>query len=211
MIAWTIPTNGGEALAIIVAIAFGLTLPMTAVQILWLNMVLTVTLGLVLAFEPSEPDVMKRKPRPPGSALLTPFLIWRIVFVSILFVAGTFGIFLWAKARGLDDETARTMVVNMLVVMEIFYLFNVRYLHGRSFTWRGALGTPMVLVAIIGVVIAQLAFTYSRWMHELFDSRSIAFADGAVIILAGAAVFALLECEKALFRRTGLTDRVGGA
>lgn len=211
VIAWTIPTNGGEALAIIVAIAFGLTLPMTAVQILWLNMVLTVTLGLVLAFEPSEPDVMKRRPRAPDGPLLTPFLIWRVVFVSILFVAGTFGIFFWARTRGLDDDTARTMVVNTLVVMEIFYLFNVRYLHGRSFTWRGALGTPMVLAAIVAVVIAQLAFTYSPWLHRLFESRPVAFADGVVIILIGLAAFVILECEKVLFRRTGLMERMGGA
>lgn len=211
VIAWTIPTNGGEALAIIVAIAFGLTLPMTAVQILWLNMVLTVTLGLVLAFEPSEPDVMRRKPRAPDGALLTPFLIWRVVFVSILFVAGSFGIFFWAKTKGLSDETARTMVVNTLVVMEIFYLFNVRYLHGRSFTWRGALGTPMVLAAIIAVVLAQIAFTYSPWMHGLFESRPIAFADGIVILLIGLAAFVVLECEKTLFRRTGLMERLGGA
>jgi magnesium-transporting ATPase (P-type) len=211
VIAWTVPTNGGEALAIIVAIAFGLTLPMTAVQILWLNMVLTVTLGLVLAFEPSEPEVMKRKPRAPDGALLTPFLIWRIVFVSMLFVAGSFGIFFWAKAQGFSDETGRTMVVNTLVVMEIFYLFNVRYLHGRSFTWRGALGTPMVLAAIAAVVLAQIAFTYSPWMHGLFETRPIAFADGVVIILIGVATFVTLECEKTLFRRTGLMERLGGA
>ncbi|TDR93638.1 HAD-IC family P-type ATPase [Enterovirga rhinocerotis] len=211
VIAWTIPTNGGEALMIIAAILFGLTLPMTAVQILWLNLVLTVTLGLVLAFEPSEPDAMRRKPRAPDSSLLTPFLVWRIVFVSALFMIGGFGIFSWAKAKGLSDETARTMVVNVLVVMEIVYLFNVRYLHGRSFTWRGALGTPMVLAAIVAVVLAQLAFTYAPWMHALFDSRPVALADGIVILLVGVAAFAILEAEKAIFLRTGLMDRMGGA
>ena len=99
-------------------------------QILWVNMVTTVALGLTLAFEPTEPGTMRRPPRPAGEPLLTPGLLWRILFVSALVVAGAFGSFAWATARGLSIETARTMVVNALVVMEIFYLFSVRYVHG---------------------------------------------------------------------------------
>ncbi|CAM3296487.1 ATPase, P-type (transporting), HAD superfamily, subfamily IC [Paracoccus aminovorans] len=211
VIAWTVPTNGGEALMIVAAIALGLALPMTAVQILWLNLVLTVTLGLVLAFEPAEPGTMTRRPRAPDSPLLTPFLVWRILFVSLLFTLGSFGIFFWAEIRQLSEETARTMVVNTLVVMEIFYLFNVRYLHGRSFTWQGALGTPMVLAAVALVVIAQLAFTYAPWMQALFATGPVPLAEGLIILLAGVATFAILEVEKAFFQRTGLMDRMGGA
>ncbi|MEN5081541.1 HAD-IC family P-type ATPase [Bosea sp. TWI1241] len=210
VIAWTIPTNGGEVLMIIAAIALGMALPMTAVQILWLNLVLTVTLGLVLAFEPAEPDTMRRMPRAPDSALLTPFLLWRVVLVSALFMLGGFGIFAYARAKGLSDETARTMVVNTLVVMEIFYLFNVRFLHGRSLSWRGALGTPSVLLAIAAVVTAQLGFTYAPWMQDLFGTRPVALADGVVIVLIGVAMFGLLEGEKLVLRRTGLMARLGG-
>ena len=75
VIAWTLPTNGGEALMIVTAILLGLALPMTPVQILWVNLILEGTLGLVLAFEPSEPGVMARRPRKAGSGLLTPFLV----------------------------------------------------------------------------------------------------------------------------------------
>jgi magnesium-transporting ATPase (P-type) len=210
VIAWTIPTNGGEAIAIIVAILLGYTMPMTAVQILWINMILTVTLGLVLAFEPSEPNVMKRPPRSPKSALLTPFLVWRVVFVSILFVAGVFGIYAWAMYRGFDVDTARTMVVNTLVVLEIFYLFNVRYLHMTSISWRGVLGTPIVLAAIAAVVIAQFAFTYAPVMQRLFDSRPVLFLDGVVIVVLGIILLVILEVEKTLFRRTGLLQRLEG-
>ncbi|MGE0116886.1 MAG: HAD-IC family P-type ATPase [Dongiaceae bacterium] len=208
VIAWTIPTNGGEAIAIIVAILLGFTMPMTAVQILWINMILTVTLGLVLAFEPAEPNVMKRSPRSPNSALLTPFLVWRVVFVSILFVAGVFGIYAWAMHRGFDVDTARTMVVNTLVVLEIFYLFNVRYMHMTSISWRGVLGTPSVLAAIAAVVLAQLAFTYAPIMQELFASRPILLLDGFVIVSIGIVLMAVLEVEKTLFRRTGLLRRL---
>src|SRR5690606_17360686 len=102
VVAWTLPTNGGEALAVTLAIAFGWVLPMTAPQILWINMVLTITLGLALAFEPPEPGVMRRPPRSRAAPLVSPFMLWRIVLVSLLFSAGAFGIFTWAQRRGLD-------------------------------------------------------------------------------------------------------------
>ena len=208
VISWTVPTNGGEALTIIIALLLGFTIPMTPAQILWINMILTVTLGLVLAFEPAEPGVMQRPPRRTGAALLSPFLVWRIGFVSVLFVAGSFGIFAWAFHRGFDVETARTMVVNALVVMEIFYLFNVRYMHMASITWRGVLGTPIVLAAVTAVVVAQLAFTYAPFMHHLFASRPVPLLDGLLIIAIGVLVLVILEIEKTVMRRTGLLARL---
>ena len=145
VVAWQLPTNGGEALTVVAALAFGLVLPMSAVQILWVNLVADVALGLALAFEPAEPGVMRRAPRRPEAPLLSRFLLWRVVLVSALFAAISLGVFFAALGRGRDLETARTLVVNTLVVLQIFYLFNVRYLHMASITWRGALGTPAVL------------------------------------------------------------------
>ncbi len=204
MIGWTIPTNGGEVLTVIAAILVGFTMPMTPVQILWINLILTVTLGLVLAFEPAEPGVMRRPPRPSQAPLLSSFLVWRILFVSALFCAGALGIFFYALERGLSVETARTMVVNVIVVFEIFYLFNVRYLHMTSFSWRGAMGTPPVLIALAVVVGAQFAFTYLPVMQELFDTTPVQFADGLVIVAAGLILMLVLEGEKLLLRRLRL-------
>jgi magnesium-transporting ATPase (P-type) len=203
VISWTLPTNGGETLAVVAAILIGFALPMTATQILWINLVLAGTLGLVLAFEPPEPGTMARRPRSASAPLLSPFLLWRVLLVSVVMAALACGLFFYALGNGRDVETARTMVVNMLVVAEIFYLFNVRYLHMRSLTWRGALGTPAVLAAIGGVVIAQLLFTYAPFMHALFDSRPLRLADGMLIFAIGAALFLLLEGEKLLMRRLG--------
>jgi len=191
VIAWTLPTNGGETLCVVIAIA------------LWINMVLAVTLGLALAFEPPEPSVMKRPPRPRDEALLSGFLLWRVVFVSVLFAIGVFGVFEYALQRGLGEAAARTMVVNTLVVMEIFYLFNVRYLHMSSLSIRGAAGTPVVLIAIALVVAAQFTFTYAPFMHALFDSVPLGLLDGGVIIAVGVVVMIVLEAEKALMRRYG--------
>ncbi|HEX2890929.1 cation-transporting P-type ATPase [Vineibacter terrae] len=201
VIAWTVPTNGGEALTVIAAILFGFTMPMTPAQILWINLILTVTLGLVLAFEPSEPGVMRRPPRAADAPLLSPFLVWRVFFVSALFTAGGLAVFFYALQRGLGVEMARTMVVNVIVVFEIFYLFNVRYLHMTSITLRGALGTPAVLIALAAVVVAQLAFTYAPIMHALFDTRPVAIVDGMVVVASGVLLMLVLEVEKIMLRR----------
>ena len=203
VITWTLPTNGGECFTIILALVFGLTLPVTPVQILWINMVTAVALGLTLAFEPTEPGAMKRPARIAGQRLLSGRLLWRILFVSALMVAGTFGIYAFADARGLPLETARTMVVNALVVMEIFYLFSVRYVHGTSLTWEGVLGTRAVLTGVAVVVVAQFAFTYLPLLQRVFDSRPVAAEDGLLIIGVGVALLVVVEIEKRVARRMG--------
>ncbi|MBU1253766.1 MAG: HAD-IC family P-type ATPase [Alphaproteobacteria bacterium] len=209
VIAWTLPTNGGEAIVVILAILAGFTLPLTATQILWINLVTASTLGLVLAFEPSEPGVMDRPPRQRDASLLTGLLLWRIVLVSTLFAAAVLLVFFGVQAQGSSVETARTMAVNMLVVAEIFYLFNVRFLHMRSATLKGALGTKPVLIALAVVVAAQLAFTYLPFLQSIFDTRALNLAQGAAIIGLGAGLFLILEVEKSIVRRLqrGQSDR----
>uniref|UniRef100_UPI001E3DD4A3 HAD-IC family P-type ATPase n=1 Tax=Microvirga roseola TaxID=2883126 RepID=UPI001E3DD4A3 len=203
VVAWTMPTNGGEVLTVVAALLFNFAMPMTPAQILWINMITAVTLGLVLAFEPPEPNVMRRPPRPAKAGLLSPFLVWRIAFVSLVFVAGALSIFFYALGQGLGLETARTMVVNTIVVLEIFYLFNVRYLHMTSFTWRGALGTKPVLIAITVVVAAQIAFTYLPPMQQLFATRPVSLANGILIVVLGVVAMGIFEGEKHLMRRLG--------
>ncbi len=203
VIAWTLPTNGGEALTIILAIVLGLTLPVTPVQILWINLVTAVALGLTLAFEPTEPGTMARPARPAGERLLSGRLLWRIVFVAALMAAGTLGIYGFATARGLPLETARTMVVNAFVVMEIFYLFSVRYVHGSSLTWQGVFGTRAVLTGVASVTAAQFAFTYLPFMQAVFGARPLSLAEGLPVVATGVALLLVVEAEKRVARRLG--------
>jgi magnesium-transporting ATPase (P-type) len=207
VIAWTVATNGGEAIVVIAAILAGFAMPMTPAQILWINLILTITLGLVLAFEPAEPDVMRRPPRPAREALLSPFLVWRVLFVSALYTAGVLAVFFHALEQGEGIEMARTLVVNTLVVMGIFYLFNVRYLHLTSLTLRGLLGTPAVLLALTVLVAAQLAFTYAPPMQRLFATRPVGVADGLLVLGIGVAFMLVLEVEKKLLRRFHMASR----
>jgi magnesium-transporting ATPase (P-type) len=199
-ITFILPTNGGEAFAVLTAIAIGISLPITPLQILWVNMITAVTLGLALAFEPAEEDLMARPPRPTGEPLLSPFLIWRIGFVSLLLVAGTAGMFIWEISNGASVERARTIAVNVLVVGEIFYLLNTRYLYAPVINARGLFGSRLVLLSIAAVVVLQALFTYLPWMQFLFETRGLAAADWGRILAIGLAVFLLVEVEKWMFR-----------
>ena len=209
VIAWTLPTSFGETFVVMLAILGGFVLPVTPVQILWINMVTAVALGLILAFEPPEADVMRRPPRPPGQSLLTPLLVWQVLFVSALFVAGAFGMFWWARQRGLDIAQARTIVVNTIVVFEIFYLFAVRYLRGGSMSLKGIQGTPAVLIGVGTIVALQVAFTYLPIFQTLFDTRAVALADGLAIIGLGVLLLLILEVEKRF--RQKIMDRPASA
>jgi magnesium-transporting ATPase (P-type) len=202
-ITFLLPINGGESGALIAAILAGATLPITPVQILWVNMVSSVALGLTLAFEPTEADVMRRPPRPQREPLLSGFLLWRIGLVSLLFLIGIFGMFELALWRGASVEEARTVAVNTLVAMEVFYLFSVRYLRTPSFTWTGVRGTPAVLAAIGIVFGLQFLFTYAPFMELFFDTRALSLLQGIEIVLIGVALLVLLEIEKWLRRRLG--------
>jgi magnesium-transporting ATPase (P-type) len=204
VIGWTLPTSGGEALVILAAILAGLALPVTPVQILWINMITVVALGLTLAFEPTEPGTMARPPRPRDEPLLSGFLVWRVAFVSVLFVIGAFAMFFWALERGLAVEAARTIVVNTIVVMEIFYLFSIRYLHMTSLTLQGVMGTPAVLIGVASVFVGQIAFTYVPFMQALFATRSISLPDGIAVLGVGVLLLVILEVEKLVRRGLGL-------
>ncbi|NBB82215.1 MAG: HAD-IC family P-type ATPase, partial [Alphaproteobacteria bacterium] len=200
-ILFILPTNGGQAFIILLAVALGLVLPITPLQILWVNMVTAVTLALALAFEPAEPGVMARPPRLRHDPLLSLFLVWRIVFVSCVLVAGAFGLFAWHWAQGMDVETARTIAVNTLVMGEAAYLLNSRRLHGPALAPASLPGIGLPLAAIAGVLAIQLVFTYWAPMQLLFGTAGLAPEHWGQIAVFALALFVAVEAEKALVRR----------
>lgn len=200
-ILFILPTNGGEALIILAAILLGFhQLPLTPVQILWVNMVTAVTLALSLAFEPPEQNVMRRPPRDAHEPMLTSHLIWRVTFVSFILMSGTFGLFLWEMKQGISIEHARTVAVNTLVMFEIFYLFNSRYITASIFNWAGLTGNRYVLIAIGLLIIFQLGFTYLAPMQSLFGTTAIDFDIWLRILLVASTVLFLVELEKYVVR-----------
>jgi magnesium-transporting ATPase (P-type) len=201
-ILFILPTNGGEALVVLGAILFGFhQFPLTPVQILWVNMITAVTLALALAFEPPEPGVMGRPPRNARQPVLTPLFLWRIGYVSLILMAGTFGLFLWEEYQGAPIEQARTVAVNTLVMFEIFYLFNSRYTTAPVLNRAGLLGNRYVLYAVGLLLLFQLAFTYLPPMQTLFGTAAIDAGVWLRIVLVAASVLFIVELEKMLVRR----------
>ncbi len=209
VISWTLPTNAGEAMTIITALFAGMALPITAVQILWINLVTAVTLGLALAFEPSEPGTMLRPPRPRDEPLLTGGLVWHIVLVSALFLAAVFGMYFHAIDKGYPSALAQTMAMNTLVVLEIFHLFFVRNIHGTSLTWAAARGTRTVWICVVAVTGAQCAITYVPPLHRVFGTAPVPLTEGLLIIGVGVVFFVLIETEKQMRLAFRQRPRVG--
>ena len=198
-IVWTLPTNMGEGLVILVAILIGATLPVLPTQILWINMTTAVALGLMLAFEPKEPGLMSRPPRAPDRPLLTWTLTLRILLVSTLLVAGTWWIFEFELAGGASLPEARTAAVNLFVAVELFYLFSCRSLT-RS-VWRiGFFSNRWVIVGVLVQAAGQLAITYSPLMNELFHTAPIG-AETWLRILGIAVLASLVVAVDKRFRR----------
>ncbi len=194
-IAWTLPTNLGEGLVILAAVVAGTTLPILPVQILWINMTTAVALGLMLAFEPREPDIMSRAPRSPSQPILTGGLVARIVFIGVLMLVGAFGLFEWALAQGASLEVARTIAVNAFVAMEIGYLFSCRSL--RLPVWGLGWASNRLLLLGVGVtILLQLAITYLPWMQAVFSTGALTLPEWLPILGVGVAVFALGEGAK---------------
>lgn len=196
VICWTLPTNAGEALTIIVALFLGMMLPVTPIQILWVNLITAITLGIALAFEPTEDNTMNRPPRARDEPLLNGELLWRVVFVSFLFLCGVFGIFQYAIGQGYSVELARTIALNTLVVMEIFHLFFIRNIYGTSLTWKAVRGTRVVWLVVALITLAQFAITYLPPLQVVFETKAIPVWDGILIIGVGIALFVIIEIEK---------------
>ncbi len=194
-IVWTLPTNTGEALVIIVAILLGATLPILPTQILWINMTTAVALGLTLAWEPGEPGIMERPPRDPRRSLLSRPVIFRTLLVSALLTAGAWWVFEIELSRGASLEVSRTAAVNVFVMAQLFYLFSCRSLDVA--VWRiGLLSNRVLLVGVAVQLLLQAAFTYAPPMNRLFDSAALDVDTWVRIVLVAATVAVVAGLDK---------------
>jgi magnesium-transporting ATPase (P-type) len=199
-ILFILPTNGAQSLVILVAVLLGLDLPLSPVQILWANMVTAVTLSLALAYEPSEPGLMRRPPRRPGAPILGDHALWRIALVSLLIGGATTAVFLYEEHKGYSIEMAQTMAVNTLVLAQVFYLFNSRFLRESSLRLDLLFTNRVVWIAIGVLAILQLLFVYVPFLNLWFQSAPIPAGDWLLPIAVGFAIFLIVEAEKALLR-----------
>ena len=200
-ILFILPTNGAEALVVIASIMVVLTeLPITPVQILWINMITAVTLALALAFEPPEADVMRRPPRDRDEPILSSYLVWRIVYVSVVMGGLTLVLFFMMLERYGDLELARAIAVNTLVAGELAYLLNTRFLWAFPLSPKRFFTNRAVFVSIGVLIFFQMVFTYTAPMQLWFGVTGMKLEHWGYVILAGVIVFVVVEIEKAIVR-----------
>ncbi|MEX1056871.1 MAG: HAD-IC family P-type ATPase [Natronospirillum sp.] len=200
-ITFILPTNLAQAIVIVLAILFGWLLPITPVQILWVNMVTAVTLALAMAFEQSEADIMQRPPRPRTQGLITGALMYRILLVGSLGAITVFLLFDWQLSATGDEAIARSVAVNALVLFEVFYLLSARTLNDSLWHIRYWHGMRPALIAITLVLTLQGLFTYWPVSQGIFKVGPLSASHWLVLVLVTSPILLIVELEKALARR----------
>ncbi len=195
-IVFVLPTNLAEALVIFSAIMMGRMMPITPAQILWINMITAIILALALAFERSEYGIMQRPPRPYNQGLFTKELLLRMLLVGGYGALAVFSLFYFYRANGASIELSRTVAVNALVMVELLYLFNCRFLHQTIFSRFFFVGSMPVLSAVMAVILIQLIFTYQSDMQRIFELEPLVIADWLALIAAAVPVLFLVELHK---------------
>lgn len=195
-----LPTNGAQSLVVLIAVLFGLTMPLEPVQILWVNMVTAVTLSLALAYEPAEPDIMRRPPRSPGTPLVSARYFPRLAMASVLIAAATLATFAIGRLMTHDVAAAQTWAVNTLALGQAAYLFNARFLRESSLR-REAVGGNRVVWWVVGIlVVLQVAFVYVPVLNLWFGSAAVGVFGWVIPLAFALAIFVLMEVAKAMIR-----------
>ena len=209
VVGWALPTNGGQAMAIVAAVLLGVTMPMTPAQILWVNMVTSVALGSRVRLRSRRArrhaaPAARSRARRFSQAFLSGGRRW----CRPCSASAVFAVFTWALRRGEELQHAQTFAVNTMVGLEIAYLFSVRLRHSAPFDFRDIRLTRALSIGIAAVVVLQILFTYLPPLETLYDTRPIDWPDMGVAALAAIGLILILELEKAV--RVGLFGRGRG-
>ncbi|MCD7935760.1 MAG: cation-transporting P-type ATPase [Tannerellaceae bacterium] len=196
-ILFILPTNGAESFLIIASILFGTVMPLTPIQILWVNMVTSITISFALAFEKIEPDAMSRPPRDPKTPLLTPYFLWRIFFVSVIIGGGTLLLCLLLLNRGLNPQIVRTITLSSIVIPQIFHLFNSRNIRQFALN-KDFFSNKVAFLVSAGLILLQLAITYFPFMNKIFGTVPLEARYWIYPFGLGLIVFILVEIEKVI-------------
>lgn len=202
IITWALPSNLGQGLVILTAALVGATLPILPLQVLWINMTTGGVLGLFLALEPKERDLMQRPPRAPAAPILTGRMLSQVVLVGLLILIAAFGLFQWELAQGAGLDAARTVVLNTVALMQALYLVNCRSL--RHSIWSlGLFRNGWLWLGIVGVLLLQASLTYLPVLNSMFQTAPIGWEEWGRILCAGLTGLLLVEFQKGLVNRKG--------
>ncbi|WP_121971556.1 cation-transporting P-type ATPase [Leptolyngbya sp. BC1307] len=188
-IAFLLPVNGGESMTILISVLLGRALPILSLQVLWLNMINSLTMTVPLAFEPKTPGLMQQPPRDPYEPLITGRLLRRIVLISLFNWVLIFGMFEWAQETTGNIAVARTMAIQSLVSARIVYLLSLSqlwssigdFLHRRA---SSITPTPILFVGIAGAIALQVIFSQWSLMNRLFETAPLTWNQWGICLLA---------------------------
>ena len=198
IIAFVLPTNGGQAFSIIGALIIDVATPITALQILWVNMITSVTLGIVLAFDKPDRTVLSEAPRRSNKPIFGKLLTWRVSLVTVFLILAVLGMYRWENYRGHSPDYLRTVCVNTLVTAQVGYIFNCRNLRNNTDAEGFFLGNPYLYLGIFVIIGCQMLFTYSPGFQYVFKTENIDGESWGKIILMAVAVFIAVEIDKFL-------------
>ena len=193
-------TAVGEVLVILAAMIAGWPLPFIAAQILWINLVTNGLQDVALAFEPGEPGLLKRPPRPRSEGVLTLRLMERLGAVGAVLALGTLGVFWWTYRETGDLDLARTVAMTQMVVFQFFHVFNCRSLD-RSIFRIPPFSNRFLFISILAALGAHLAVLHVPWLQAVFRTVPLEPSQWALIVLVATTVIIGGELDKWWSRR----------
>lgn len=197
---FVLPTNMAQGLLIVMAILAGAVVPLSPLQILWMNMATSTTLSFALAFEPGESGMMRRPPRNARESILNGFAVWRVLFVGGLLTTAAFLLEAWMVSNGQDTDHIRTMILHTLVTAQWAYMFNCRLQDQFSLN-AGLLRNGALLTVTLGLILLQCLVIYVPFMQTAFHTVALPFSSWLISLGIGVAVFFAVELEKLVIRR----------
>ena len=206
---YLLSTNAGEIVTMFTALVMGLRVPLLAIQILWINLVTDGLPAIALGFEPSEPDVMKRKPRPPRESIFAHGVGFHILWVGLWIGVATLVGFVWTLHRHggeLFDPSEEALVVARTVaftVLALSQVFEVSAIHGgeASFLRAPLRRNKLLWGAVILTAVLQMAVVYVPFAQTIFDTTALDATELIVAWLLAGSLFPAVEFEKYLRRR----------
>lgn len=192
--------NFTEVSLVVFTVLIGLFSPLTAIMILFINVITSVVPSMALAVEPTHSKVMKQKPRNPKERLLSNYILSKIfVMVPILFL-GTFLLYLWElNVAGASLEKARTVAFATIIMFELFHALNAKSLHITLFN-NNFFSNKYIFIAILTSFILMLLTIYTGLGNEIFKTVPLYLEDWVIIILVSSTAIVVSEIVKMLIK-----------
>lgn len=187
-----LPTAVAQGLVVIVALLTNHPLPLSPIQILWLNMVTTITLSYALGFEPAHKNTMKRSPRNPKENILSAYAVFRIFYVSLMITGLGFVLMYQFDSPAVQQ----TILLQSIAISQAFYMVNCRELSDFSLN-KGILTNRSIWVSLGILAVLQLIVIYVPMVQRVIGTTGLSMQQHGLILAIGIIIFIAVELEKA--------------